>query len=229
MKQVPSLRSLDSVVAVSLGAALIVAAVTLFQEPIAQLIMGLLGAWFLLEGVTGTCLLFRRYRVKSFAEAMAKEPLLPLLFIQFLLAYEWWKSGWAKLINPEYLSGFTATLTSLASQNPFSWMRALLLGEYAANAGWYAVLVVTGELLAATALIIGAAGYLYLQSAHMRFAMLTLSCMALTGLLLLNAVFYFAAGWMGPSTSSINVVLFGVQAVLLYAEISVLSENRVKG
>jgi hypothetical protein len=227
MKNAPYLRPLDMVVRAAFGAALVVSAIFIFKSPAAQLFIGLLGAWMLIEAITGRCLLQSRFKAKSFAEWVDKEPLLPLIFIQFILAYEWWSSGWFKLTSVKFLPSFMGTLTNLAEHNPYPWMQSFLTGPYLNGAGIVASLMICGELFGAIALAVSGAMYLWSRSAHVRFAWLVLASLALTGFLVLNGLFYFAAGWTDVSTRGVNVVMFGIQAILLYTYGSLLSEKKV--
>lgn len=222
----PNLQAWDRVARALFGAILAYAAYAFFENPVARVIVALGALFMLAEGAVGVCLLQRRLGIRSIAEGMRKDPILILLTIQLVFAYEWWSSGWEKVTNSSFADGLPRTLAAFASQNPFPWVTDFLTGVAIPNAATFAFLVTWGSLAAGIALFAAAAVYAYSKDAEVKRLMVACSLAALVGGMLLNATYYLSAGWTGPGTKGVNVVMFWVQAMLVYAYGSRLTEGR---
>lgn len=149
------------------------------------------------------------------ANVVSKESkinLITLLLIQLLIAYEWLTASWSKIANADFIVDMNKTLAFFAGKNPFAWYKEFLLGPATQNSAMFARLVEYGELAVGLALAISALALLIWQK-HNRLG----SIMAIIGLIVgmfLSANFYFAAGWTGVATKSLNVILFWLQAIL---------------
>lgn len=135
--------------------------------------------------------------------------------VQAVIGYEWLMSGYEKIVDPAFLGGIPKTLAYFASKNPYSWYRAYLEGSATQYAGYLGYAVVWGELLAGIGLIVAACAT-YARNEMIRKAAACVSVCALIGGLLMSANFFFAAGWTGPGTKGMNVVMFWTQLALLY-------------
>ena len=208
----------ERLIRVLLAAIILYAAYALFENTVARTIAGLFGLYSLAEAILGVCPLNRHLGLKSPTDHLSSTTVsfLVIMWIQVVLAYEWWSAGFAKLIDPEYITGMPATIAFFASSNPFAWFSSFLTGFATANAEVLGRLVLIGELLTALGLFLTAALCVYAKQSRLRRSTIVVAVAALTGGLLMNAVFYFAAGWTGPGTHSLNVVMFWAQAVLIY-------------
>lgn len=213
-----NLNAFDRLVRLLLGVFALFAAAVLVQHPAARVLFVAFGILSLVEFVIGKCWAF-----KKLGENYS---LLGMAAIQFVLAYEWWSAGWEKVSNPEFANGMSKTLGYFASQNPFSWYRNFLTGFAAKNARAFGLVVEWSEIAIALVLFGTALAVLYAKQARARRSALVLAAIALTGGMLMNANYFFAAGWTGPGTKGVNVVMFWTQAVLWYVWISSLVRSR---
>ncbi|OGI63565.1 hypothetical protein A2818_01935 [Candidatus Nomurabacteria bacterium RIFCSPHIGHO2_01_FULL_40_12] len=143
-------------------------------------------------------------------------PLVGLVAVQMVLAYEWGSAGWGKMSSSKFVNGIAETFGYFASQNPYLWYKNFLLGFTTSNATLFAYLVEWAQVIIAITLVIAGLAYLYSEKIAIKKIALKLSALALVGGMLMNANFYFAAGWTSPSTSGINLIMFFVQAILVY-------------
>ena len=143
-------------------------------------------------------------------------PLTGLVAVQMILAYEWGSAGWGKISNPKFVESIAGTFGYFASQNPYLWYKNFLLGFATNNATLLAYLVEWSQVIIAVTLIAGGAIYLYSDKVTVKKLALKLSVLALVGGMLMNANFYLAAGWTSPSTYNLNLVIFILQAILVY-------------
>ena len=208
----------ERVVRVLLAAIALYAAYALFENTIARVIVGVFGLYSLLEAILAVCPLHRHLGVKSPKECLSSTTVsfLTIMAAQLILAYEWWNAGFEKWIDPEYLSSMGATLGFFASSNPFTWFANFLTGFATANAELFGQLVRSGQILVALGLFLTAVAYVYAKQGTVRRSTIVVATIALVGGLIMNASFYFAAGWTGPGTHGLNVVMFWLQAMLLY-------------
>ena len=155
---------------------------------------------------------------------MKKDPILSSCSSS-CFAYEWWASGWEKFTSPDFAGGLEATLAAFASQNPFPWYKDFLTSFAIPNVAIFANLTMWGALLAATTLFVTAAAYAYAKDKNVRRWMLGFAFIALIGGLILNANYYLAAGWSSPGTRGVNLVMFWIQAALIYVYGSTLARK----
>ena len=142
--------------------------------------------------------------------------LVGLVAVQIILAYEWMSAGWGKISSPKFVEGIVGTFDYFASQNPYLWYKSFLLNFATRNATLLAYLVEWGQVIIAIALLTAGIAYLYANKISVKKTALKVSILALIGGMLMNINFYFAAGWTSPSTHGINLIMFLIQAVLLY-------------
>lgn len=149
-----------------------------------------------------------------------------LALIQGVISYEWIKSGWEKLTDSAYIPGMTKTISTFAGKNPFHWFADFLAGTVQPHAQGFGYLVMWGELLAGVGLAVGAVVMLFKTSKVIYEAALAVTVAAALGGLLLNLSFWFAAGWLSPSTDGINLVMGLTQVALGGAAIMSLRAMR---
>ena len=209
---------LDRLMRSILAAILFFAVIVLFKHPVAR-ILGAAGALFALwEAFSAKCYLTGHLGSKNITERLNEGSLylLGLVVIQMTLAYEWWSAGWEKVSSPEFVSGINGTLGYFASKNPFPWYKDFLLGFATRNSTLFAYSVEWSQIAIAIILAIAGAVFVYSKQEVIKKNALKLSILALIGGILMNANFYLAAGWTGPGTHGINVVMFWVQGILAY-------------
>ncbi|MDP3985260.1 MAG: DUF2892 domain-containing protein [bacterium] len=219
-----NLSFFDRAVRLVLGLVAFVFAWTLFEHPLAKIIVVAFGVLAIVESITGICWLYHRLGVHSRKDRIRTESLylFGLGLAQAVVAYEWWSAGWEKVSSPAFVEGIGNTLRFFASKNPFPWYKNFIEGFALQNATLFAYAVEWSQILIALALFVAAVLIIYAKRTRTTQAVLIVACLALFGGLLMNANFYFAAGWTGPGAKGSNVVMFWVQGVLLFVWLSVL-------
>lgn len=216
-----NLGTFDRLVRLALGAFALFAAAALFAGPLAKIAAVLFGAFALWEYGTGWCPLHAALGGRSPSDRLSPSALylLGLSAVQAVMAYAWFDGGWEKVTNPEFATTVGKTLAFFASKNPFPWYKAFLLGPATDKSYLFGLAVEWGELAVGIALAAALVGILVARDEKRRRA-LAVSSVALAIGMVMNANFYFAAGWTGAGTKGDNVVMFWVQAILLYVWIS---------
>ncbi len=160
---------------------------------------------------------------------------LAVILIQAIFGFEWLRAGWEKIEGGVFVSNLPKSFAAFADKNPYPWMKSFLTGTATANATLFGQLVQWGELLAGIALILGAAYSIYVALTRRTNALLirveeVLVAVALVGGMLMNAMFWFAAAHMNPSTDSVNFVMFFTQLVMLgyHLRLLTLPEEQLK-
>jgi thiosulfate dehydrogenase [quinone] large subunit len=138
-----------------------------------------------------------------------------LLVAQMILGYEWVMGGIEKILKPEFVPGMGKTLEYFASKNPHEWFVFSILSFAQSHSVAFGQLVQWGELVAGIGLVLAAVWAFFNKLSKGRVVISVLCLIALIGGLLMNAAFYFAAGWTGPGTAGLNVVMFWLQVVLM--------------
>ncbi len=208
----------ERVIRVLLAAIFLYAAYALFENVVARTFASLFGLYSLGEALLGVCPLNRHLGLKSQKDHLSSTTVsfLVIMWIQIVLAYEWWSAAFSKWTDTEYITNLPATLAFFASENPFPWFSSFLTGFATANAELFANLVRTGQVLTALGLFLTAALCVYAKQSRLRRSTIVIAVVALLGGIIMNLAFYFAAGWTGPGTHGINVLMFWTQATLFY-------------
>lgn len=213
-----NINLLDRFVRIVLAAILFFAVAILFKHPVAR-VFGSLGAIFALwEAFSAKCYLTHYLGSRSPIERLSEGSLhlLGLVAMQMILAYEWWSAGWEKISGPEFVNGINSTLVFFASKNPFPWYKEFLLGFATRNSTIFAYSIEWGQIVIAITLAVTMALFVYTKRSATKKIALKFSVLAFIGGILMNANFYLAAGWTGPGTHGLNIVMFWTQAVLVY-------------
>ena len=121
-----------------------------------------------------------------------------LALVRIFVGYIWLNAAIEKIEGGQFVAGMGKTLAAFASKNPYGWEKDFLTNIAIPNATLFGTLSMYGELLVGVALLLG----IFSQVG------------ALAGLFM-SLNFYFAAGWTGASTETLNLVLAGVQVILL--------------
>lgn len=209
---------LDRFVRIMLVAILVFAVAILFKHPVAR-VLGVVGALFALwEAFSAKCYLTGHLGSRSITDRLSEGSLylLGLVAIQMTLAYEWWSAGWEKVSSPGFVNGINGTLGYFASKNSFPGYKDFLLGPATDNSTLFAYAVEWSQIAIAIVLAVTGALFVYSKKTSVKKFALKFSVLALVGGMLMNANFYLAAGWTGPGTHGINVVMFWIQAILIY-------------
>lgn len=135
----------------------------------------------------------------------------PLMLITLGVSWEWFKGGWGKLAEGEFVDGLAKTLGFFASKNPNLWVKDFLVTVAIPNSVVFGNMVIAGELAAGFCLFIGTALLAVNRGIYTRLAYYLLVLGFGVGLVL-SLTFWLAAGWTSPSTDGLNFVLAVVEA-----------------
>lgn len=141
--------------------------------------------------------------------------------IQIFFGYIWLTSGFEKIIAGTFAPGLAKTLGFFASKNPFGWYVSYINNVAIPNAALLGQLVQWGEFLAGVMVLFGALGYFLSSNLKFRKWLRYGMIVAFAGMCLMNANFYFAAGWTSASTHTVNVLMFWVELILLISWIKI--------
>lgn len=136
---------------------------------------------------------------------MKKTSVVWLVVIQFVLAYEWLHSGWGKWATSGFIDNIGKTLDGFITKNPNTGYAAFLQNTAVPNAQLFGNLIRIGELSVGIAFALG--GILLLAKKRLDPTVIWLLVFAFLGGAIMNFNFYFAAGWLSPSTGGINLVM----------------------
>lgn len=135
----------------------------------------------------------------------------PLLFVLLVTGLLWLQSSIAKFQSGNFVSGLGKTLGYFASKNPYTWFKEILTNFAIPQAATVGQLVLWGELFVALSLVLISAGVLFKVKLPKQ-SILILKAGLILGLFL-NVTFYLAAGWTGPSTSSLNLLMGAIELI----------------
>ncbi|MEI7740903.1 MAG: hypothetical protein WCJ29_00180 [bacterium] len=192
-------------------------ALAIFKNPLAQIGVIIFGGVMVLEVAMGRCWLAEKVGIleKSPKHKYGSLYRFALLLVQIVFGYEWLVSGVSKILNPAFIAGMSKSLGAFALNNPNGWYRDFLVSFAIGYADIFGYMVAWGELFVGLGLIF-AAGFLMFESHENHRSLLALSVVTLLFGAFMSANFYFAAGWMSPSTHSLNMIMFWIQLVLAY-------------
>lgn len=134
------------------------------------------------------------------------------LYIIFaVIGYVFLKSSFGKIEGGKFVEGLAGTLEKFASKNPYPFFKNFLETIAIPNSYIFGVLTMWGELLVGISLILGSLYLIFSKGTNklVYFGLL----LGFFGGMLLNGTFYFASGWISPSTESVNLVMFFVGLV----------------
>lgn len=135
----------------------------------------------------------------------------PYLLMLLSVGFIWLRSSVGKFTGGTFVDTLAGTLGKFASNNPYAWYKNYLQIVAIPNAKTIGMVIMWSEFLAAIS-ITGAILYLLFGSEKNKIAQIIL-LIGLIGGMILNANFWLAAGWMSPSTESVNLLMFLIQGV----------------
>jgi len=197
-----------------------------FEHPVARLLVILFGLWAILEGISGACPLYHTVGIRK-PDTCKPEIALQLMVAgtQVAIGYVWWHAGWEKISSGDFVATLPATVSAFAAGNPFGFMTNVLTNQAIRYADLIGFLVQYSQYLIGVILIAVTYTWLVARVEETRRASLYLACVALGMGAIMNALFYFAAGHLSPSTASLNVLMFWVELVMIYGYVNILSNR----
>ncbi len=139
-----------------------------------------------------------------------------LLVVLLAIDFIWLRSSWGKLSGGQFVGNLGTTLTKFTSANPYPFVKDFLTNTAIPNAQTFGLLTMWGEVFVAVSLFVSL--IYFLMSRKDNKLMLLLLAMGLLGGMFLNKVFWWAAGYTSPSTESLNLLMFLIEAIgLIYA------------
>ncbi len=213
-----NLHSIDRFIRFFLAAFCVFAAIVIFSNPFARVMLIAFAIFALWEGLSAKCPLMLHLGVRSPKEKIKPEQLylLGLVGVQVLLAHQWLMAGLEKISDPNFTSGMGVTISYFASKNPFVWYTTFLRGFVAENAATFGYLVEWSQVVVAVTLFISAIMIVYTKQSILLRTFFGATIVVLLAGAFMNANFYLAAGWTSPGTHGINVLMFWSQLLLVY-------------
>lgn len=144
--------------------------------------------------------------------------------IYLILGFIFLRSGFEKIEGGKFVGALAGILEKFASKNPYPFYKEFLTNIAIPNSQIFGNLTMWGEFITGLILSLGAI-YLILKSKPQK-PIIFLFSLGLLGGMLLNGTFWLAAGWTSPSTESLNLVMFLVQAIGFIFVISKLSPSQ---
>lgn len=137
-----------------------------------------------------------------------------LLLIIATVGFIWLRSGVGKLLQEKFISGMSSTLQKFAGSNPYPWYKQFLENVAIPNSEIFGQLTLWGEILTGLALVLLPL-YCIFKPASRTLALLLTG--GLIGGMLMNLNYWLAAGYMSPSTESVNLLMLAIEFIgLIY-------------
>lgn len=139
------------------------------------------------------------------------------MYLKLIIAlngFIWLRSSYGKFTAGNFPDNLGKTLGAFASKNPYPFYKDFLNNVAIPNSQLFGSLTLYGEAFAALTLTFLPIYLLFNPASKAIRYLLALGL--LTGAFL-NLIFYFAAGWTSPSTDSLNLLMFGIQIISLFA------------
>jgi hypothetical protein len=223
----PNLTASERFVRLILAAVLLFVGLVVFKHPLAQVAAVLAAVYCLWECWASRCPAHAALGINSPTDRKPEVPhFLALLAIQGLLAYEWLHAGWGKVSTPDFVRNLAKTFSAFAAKNPYGWYKAFLEGFATRNATLFAYAIELSQLVIGLTLLAAIGVMLYAKTNESRRAAMFAATVALFGGALMNANFYLASGWMSPSSSGLNLVMFWIQVTLASTWLSAASRSK---
>jgi uncharacterized membrane protein YphA (DoxX/SURF4 family) len=138
---------------------------------------------------------------------------ITLWLIILVVGITWIRSGVGKILSGNFPQGLGKTLGYFASQNPFPWYKNILLKTAIPNSILMGNLIQWAEVISGLLLVVGVLACYFLHNTQQKLIASVCILFALSIEVVLNASFWFAAGWTGPSTESLNLFMFLVEII----------------
>lgn len=135
--------------------------------------------------------------------------LLWLVLIQWVIAFEWLKSGLGKFTDSEFMFDIPRTISVMIANTSYSWYADILKST---DARLWGNLTRFGEVFFGLVLAVG--GWYALKRVTLPRGLTLLLVVALYGGAFMNLNFYFAAGWSSQAVVGVNLVMGLIQIVL---------------
>ena len=131
---------------------------------------------------------------------------ISVLLVRLFLAYEWLYSGTGKVQSilsnsTAYFAGMSKVFDAVwAKSNPFPFMVDFLTKTAAPNAATVVTIIAIFEVLVGISFLFG-----------------VLTRLGALGGIVMNVIFYLAAGHTSPSTAGLGLVMIGAQLAMMIA------------
>jgi thiosulfate dehydrogenase [quinone] large subunit len=146
---------------------------------------------------------------------------------QAVVGYEWLSGGFEKLKTPSavFAKELVGMIGKFASENPHGFYKNFLLNTVIPNNKLFSFMIPWGEFLGGLVLVVCAITlFMNIKNKYLNY----LVAAALAGLVFMNINFWFAAGWMSPSTAGLNLVMGLLEAILLFGWLFVFNKSSKK-
>jgi len=147
-------------------------------------------------------------------KSVARSINTPLFLILLANSMLWVTSGFGKLTGGVFVPSLNKTLAVFASNNPNIWFVDFLNQVAIPNYILFGTFTMWGELFSGISVALAVLYFLFNKKANN--VVLSLLAAGLTAGAFLNLIFWLAAGWTSPSTYSLNILMFVVEAVGIF-------------
>lgn len=134
-----------------------------------------------------------------------------LYLIFTVVGFIFLKSGLGKLTGGEFVNSLGTTLAVFASKNPNPWIQSFLNNIAIPNSQVFGFLTMWGEFLTGVNLVFLSL-YLLFSKNSTKSVYLLMSLGFAVGFIL-NMIFWLSAGWISPSTDSVNLVMESINVI----------------
>lgn len=140
------------------------------------------------------------------------------------IALTWLRSGTTKILSGTFPDGLEKTLGFFASKNPYSWYKNILEATAIPNAKFYGTLIMWTEFLVGITLL-SSLLYIWIKKPNRPAFLFTIA--ALTGGVMLNLLFWLAAGWTSASSDGINLLMLSIEVIGIISAWRILHSLRL--
>ena len=135
-----------------------------------------------------------------------------LEIIQLIIGFEWLKSSYEKLFEPEFIANYPKTMEVFATKTQYHWYGNFLSGFVLDHSNLFGNLIRIGEFATGLGLVI-AAILIMSNKALPLLATWVLVIVCFAGAFM-NLNFYLASSWSGPAAAGINCTMGLIQVAL---------------
>lgn len=213
-----NLHQFDRWIMMVLGVIFVLVGVYIYEHLLFQLLSLSVALYFFFHGATGYCSWHRRLGQTGVGKLLNHVSLgmLSVAGMQLILAYSWLAAGYEKISGGTFVSGINKTLSYFISQNPYEWYVSFVEAVAMPYATVFALAIEWTQLIGGVILVAAVWLLVYGKQRSGQKVAAVMSVIALVALAFMNVNFYLAAGWTGPGTHSVNVIMFWTQLLLIY-------------
>ena len=140
------------------------------------------------------------------------------LLLLLPLGLVWLRSSVTKIIEGKFAPSFAQTMIKLSGNNPNAWFKSFVESSVIPNAKLFGPLIMWGEFTVAICI---AGSIVVMLFSEQKLGFWTL-LVGLFGGFVLNALFYFGAGWTNVSAETLNLLMLSTEGIAFFIVIKSL-------